>query len=157
MRARSANEGSGTADWPLVAPLACFPKDEEDTYAFAFFFSAQRAFMSADNFFFAAALIGRRTAVFLGVVLACFGEDFPFHFAYRCFMASEIRLRAAGLMRRRLPPGDVAFGGRPRRGAVEVSPSSAEMAWSIRLRSALRSETMVWMSMESSRMVRREL
>jgi hypothetical protein len=31
------------------------------------------------------------------------------------------------------------------------------MAWSIRLRSALRSETMVWMSMESSRMVRREL
>src|SRR5271157_6614565 len=30
VRARSANEGSGTADWPLVAPLACFPKDEED-------------------------------------------------------------------------------------------------------------------------------
>ena len=29
VRARSANEGSGTADWPLVAPLACFPKDEE--------------------------------------------------------------------------------------------------------------------------------
>ena len=30
VRARSANEGSGTAGWPLVAPLACFPKDEED-------------------------------------------------------------------------------------------------------------------------------
>jgi hypothetical protein len=30
VRARSANEGSGTADWPLVAPIACFPKDEED-------------------------------------------------------------------------------------------------------------------------------
>ena len=113
--------------------------------------------MSADNFFFAAALIGRRTAVFLGVALACFGEDFPFHFAHRCFMASEMRLRAAGLMRRRLPPGDVAFGGRPRRGAAEVSPSSAEMAWSIRLRSTLRSETMDWISMETFQMLRREL
>src|SRR5208283_298470 len=30
VRARSANEVSGTEDWPLVAPLACFPKDEED-------------------------------------------------------------------------------------------------------------------------------
>ena len=30
VRALSANEGSGIADWPLVAPLACFPKDEED-------------------------------------------------------------------------------------------------------------------------------
>src|SRR5271165_4273880 len=30
VRARSANEGSGTAGWPLVAPAACFPKDEED-------------------------------------------------------------------------------------------------------------------------------
>ena len=30
VRARSANEGSGTADGLLVAPLACFPKDEED-------------------------------------------------------------------------------------------------------------------------------
>ena len=28
--ARSANEGSGTTDGLLVAPLACFPKDEED-------------------------------------------------------------------------------------------------------------------------------
>src|ERR1035437_10091490 len=122
-----------------------------------FFFAAQRAFMSTDNFFFAAALIGRRTAVFFGVDLACFGADLPFHFAHRCFIAAEMRLRAAGLMRRRFPPVVVAFGGRPRRGAVEVSPSSAEMAWSIRLRSALRSETMVWISMEASRMGRREL
>jgi hypothetical protein len=30
VRALSANEGSGTAGWLLVAPLACFPKDEED-------------------------------------------------------------------------------------------------------------------------------
>src|SRR5271165_2060327 len=106
--------------------------------------------MSADNFFFAAALIGRRTVVFLGVVLSCFGADFPFHFAHRCFIASEMRLRAAALIRRRFPPVVVAFGGRPRRGAVEVSPSSAEMAWSIRLRSSLRFETMAWMSMETS-------
>ena len=109
------------------------------------------------DFFFAAALIGRRTAVFVGVALACFGEDFPFHFAHRCFMASEMRLRAAGLIRRRFPPVVVAFGGRPRRGAVEVSPSSAEMAWSIRLRSSLRFETIVWMSMENSPMLRPEL
>jgi len=125
--------------------------------SFASCFTAQRAFMSADNFFFAAGLIGRRTAVFLGAALSCFGADFPFHLAHLCFIALEMRLRAAGLMRRRFPPADVAFGGRPRRGAVEVSPSSAEMAWSIRLRSALRSETMVWMSMESFRMLRPEL
>jgi hypothetical protein len=30
VRALSAKEGSGTADWPLVGPLACFPKDEDD-------------------------------------------------------------------------------------------------------------------------------
>src|SRR5271166_42724 len=157
VRALSANEGSGTAGCPPVASLACFPKDEEDTYAFASFFAAQRAFMSADNFFFAAALIGRRTAVFLGVALACFREGFRFHFAHRCFIASEMRLRAARLIRRRFLPVDVAFGGRPRRGAVEVRPSSAEMAWSIRLRSALRSETMVWMCMETFQMLRPEL
>src|ERR1019366_6144613 len=58
------------------------------TVSLAFCFAAQRAFMSADSFFFAAALIGRRTAVFLGVALACFGEDLPFPFADRCFMAS---------------------------------------------------------------------
>src|SRR5271166_4924080 len=107
--------------------------------------------MSADGFFFAAALIERRTAAFLGVALACFGENFPFRFAHRCFIASEMRLRAAGLIRRRFPPVDGAFGGRPRRGAGEVSPPSAEMAWSIRLRSILRSEMMIWISMKSFR------
>jgi hypothetical protein len=35
--------------------------------------------------------------------LACFGENFPFRFAHRCFIASEMRLRAAGLIRRRFP------------------------------------------------------
>ena len=157
MRARSANDGSGTVGWPLVAPLACLPKDEEATYAFASFLAAQRAFMSADNFFFAAALIGRRTVVFLGAALACFGEDFPFHFAHRCFIASEMRLRADALIRRGFPPVVVAFGGRPRRSPVEVGPSSAEMAWSIRLRSSLRLETMAWMSMETFQMLRPEL
>ena len=29
VRALSANEGSGTAGWLLVAPLACFTKNEE--------------------------------------------------------------------------------------------------------------------------------
>jgi hypothetical protein len=89
--------------------------------------------------------------------LACFGADFPFHFAHRCFIASEMRLRAAALIRRRFPPVVVAFGGRPRRGAAEVSRSSAEMAWSIRLRSSLRFETIVWMSMETFQMLRPEL
>ena len=105
VRARSANDGLGTADWPLVAPLACFPKDVEDNFiAFRLlFFAAQRAFMSADNFFFAAALNGRRTVVFLGVVLSCFGADFPFHCAHRCFIASEMRLRAAGARPATLP------------------------------------------------------
>jgi hypothetical protein len=169
VRALSANEGSGTADWPLVAPLACFPEEEDViaerswyatdyvTVFFPFCLAAQRAFISADNFFFAAALIGRRTVAFFDLALACFGADFPFHLAHRCFIASEMRLRAAGLIRRGFQPVDAAFGRRPRLGAGEVSPSSAAIAWSIRLRSALRSETMVWMSMESSRMVRREL
>ena len=67
-------------------------------YACVFFFAAQRAFISSDNLFLAAGLMERRTAAFLGGVLTCFGADFPLHFAHRCFMAAEIRLRAAGLM-----------------------------------------------------------
>ena len=63
-------------------------------YALAFYFAAQRAFINADNFFLAAALIGGRLLAFLGA-------DLPFHFAHRCFIAFEIRLRAATLMRRR--------------------------------------------------------
>ena len=61
-------------------------------YAFAFFLAAQRAFINTDNFFLAAALIEERLLVFLRA-------DFPFHFAHRCFIASEMRLRAAGLIR----------------------------------------------------------
>ena len=157
VRALSAKEGSGTASRPLVAPLACFPKDEEDIvivsllqnreevvsqhhawdlerlqvkggkprvnqpldnvaqtfhYAFDFCFAAQRALINTDNFFLAAAFIGGR-------LLAFRGEDFPFHFAHRSFIAAEIRLRAAGLMWR---PGrlvaDTALGGRPSRATI---------------------------------------
>jgi hypothetical protein len=94
-------------------------------YAFAFFRAAQRAFINADNFFLAAALIGLRPLAFLGAA-------FPFHFAHRCFIASEIRRRAAGLIVRRFWRGAGAgcgFGGRPRRGADgPVSPSSAPIA-----------------------------
>ena len=86
---------------------------------------------------------------FLDAAFPCFGADFPFHLAHRCFIAAEIRLRAAGLIVRRFPPADAAFGGRPRLGADEVSPSRAEMAWSRRLRSALNSETRFSMSIES--------
>ena len=105
-------------------------------YAFAFFRAAQRAFINADNFLLAAALIGGRLLPFLGA-------DFPFHFAQRCFIASEIRLRADALIwRRRGVIVGVAldFGGRPRRGPGEPArPSSAEMASSMRPRSDLSS------------------
>ena len=109
VRARSANVGSGTAGRLLVAAAACFPKDKEDIYPLAFCIAAQRAFISTDNFFLAVALIGGRPLAFLGT-------DFPFRFAHRSFIATEIRLRAAALMWR---PGrllvDAAFAGRPRR------------------------------------------
>jgi hypothetical protein len=49
-------------------------------YAFAFFRAAQRAFINADNFLLAAALIAGR-------LLDFFGADFPFHFAHRRFIA----------------------------------------------------------------------
>src|SRR5271157_5064082 len=148
--ALSANEGSGTAGRLLVTPATCFPKGEEDIYPFAFCLAAQRAFINTDNFFLAAALIGGRLLAFLGA-------DFPFHFAHRCFIAAEIRLRAAALiLRRRGVIVGVAFdfGGRPRRGADEpASPSSAEIAWSRRFRSAFKSETKFWMSIESFQML----
>ncbi len=117
-------------------------------YALAFL-SAHRAFIIADNFFFMAGLIGLRPARFLGAVLAFFGADLPFHLAQRCFIAAEIRLRAAALMRRRFLPGAgaacFALGGRPRR-AGEESSFSAETALSIRLRSVLSSESKLCMS-----------
>ena len=74
---------------PRVTHLKSTKSDLD--YAFELFLAAQRAFISADNFFLAAALIGGRLLAFLGA-------DLPFHFAQRCFMAAEIRLRAAGLM-----------------------------------------------------------
>ena len=78
--------------------------------------------------------------------------------AQRFFIAAEIRLRAAALILRGLPGvGRTCFalGGRPRRAEDdEVSLSSAEMAWSIRLRSTLRSVTKLWRSMESFPIVR---
>jgi hypothetical protein len=109
-------------------------------YAFGFFRAAQRAFINADNFFLAAALIEGRLLAFLGA-------DFPFHFAHRCFIASEIRLRAAAPIVRRFwrVAGAVCdFRGRPRRGPGEPArPSSAEMAWSMRARSDLSSVNML--------------
>lgn len=105
-----------------------------------FFLAAQRAFMRADNFFRAAALIPRRLA----------GAGLLFRFAHRCFIASEIRLRAVALMWRRpcRPVIEVAFGGRPRRGADEPALSwSAEIAWSKRARCDLSSANMLCISM----------
>src|SRR5271165_3454551 len=102
-------------------------------YAFAFCFAAHRAFIKSDNFFLAAALIAGRVFAFAGADF--FGVDLRFHFAQRCFMASEIRLRAAALMCR--PEVEPVFGGRPRR-AREPIPSRAAMAWSMRVRCSLR-------------------
>ena len=100
-------------------------------------FAAQRFFIISERRFRATGLMGLRL-----------GADFPVPAAHRFFMASEMRLRAAALIRRRLSPDAgpdcFALGGRPRRGeADELRPSSAEMAWSIRLRSALSSETKI--------------
>ena len=97
----------------------------------------------ADNFFFAAALIGRRAAVFLAVALAL-GADLPFHFAHRCFIASEMRLRADADM----PPVRLAFGGRPRRGRVPPpNVSKAAIACSIRTSSERSSPNKISMFM----------
>jgi hypothetical protein len=105
----------------------------------------------ADKRFRAAGLMGFRL-----------GADFPCQSAQRFLFASEMRLRPAALIPRGflLGAGTICFalGGRPRRAEErEVSRSSAEMALSSRLRSLLRSETRVWMSMESFRMLRQAL
>ena len=90
--------------------------------------AAQRAFISADNFFRAAGLIWGRPAAFFAVALVVLAGDLRFfRAAQRAFIASEIRLRAAALMTRRPDPVVVLlFGGRPRRGAD--GPSRAEIA-----------------------------
>ena len=127
----------GSTGWPRLYAV------------FAFFLSAHRAFIIADNFFRMAALIGLRPARFLGAALVFFRADLPRHFAQRCFIAAEMRFRAAALMRRRFwrvaGAACLALGGRPRR-AGETSPSSAETALSIRLRSVLSSESKLCMS-----------
>ena len=94
-----------------------------------------------------AALIGFRPVDFFAAALAFFGADLPFHFAQRCFIAAEMRFRAAALMRRRL--GLLAglawlpLGGRRRRAGWEPSPTRAAIAFSIRLASCLSSATML--------------
>jgi len=137
---------------PISQPWAgtTWISDRQDAVVFLLF-SAHLFFINSDKRFRAAGLMGLRL-----------GADFPCQVAQRFFIASEMRLRAAALIPRRFLPGagDACFalGGRPRRAEDgEVSPSSAEMAWSIRLRSTLRSETRVWISMASFRMLRREL
>jgi len=65
------------------------------------FVAAHLAFIIADNFFFIAALIGFRAVDFLAGDAAFLGADLPLHFAQRRFIAAEMRLRAAGLIRRR--------------------------------------------------------
>jgi hypothetical protein len=72
----------------------------EALYA-AFFLSAHLAFIIADNFCRMAGLIGFRAVDFLAGAAAFFGADLPPHFAQRCFIAAEMRFRAATLMRRR--------------------------------------------------------
>jgi len=67
------------------------------TYA-AFFLSAQRAFIIADNFFFMAGVIGFRAADFLETDLAAFGPALPFCFAHHAFFAAPILARAAALI-----------------------------------------------------------
>ena len=125
--------------WKARVRRASRQRCEDLNYAFDFFLAPHRAFIRADNFFLAAALIGGRALDFLGA-------DLPFHFAQRCFIAAEIRLRAAGLILRRLwrRVGAVCdFVGRQRRGADGPSPSSAEMAWSMRARCNLSSANML--------------
>lgn len=84
-----------------------------------FFLAAHRAFITADNFFRIAALIGLRAVDFFGAALDFLGADLPFHLAQRCFIAAEIRFRAVALILRRFGPlarlAGLAFGGRPRR------------------------------------------
>ncbi len=107
------------------------------------FLCAHLFFIMADKRFRAAGLMGFRL-----------GADFPCQIAQRFFIASEMRLRPAAPIPRGFLPGAgatrLALGGRPLRAEErEASRSSAEMACSIRLRSALRSETKIWKSIES--------
>lgn len=114
---------------------------------------AHLAFISSDNRFFAAALMGLRPVAFLAGAAGFVGADLPFHFAQRCFIAAEMRFLAAGLMRRRFWPlaglAWIRLGGRPRRAGWEPSPTRAAIAFSIRLASCLSCATTLLMSMVS--------
>src|SRR5271169_1335835 len=93
---------------------------------------AQRARCAAAIFFRAARLILRTGFD----ALACF----IFPCARRCVIRRDILLRAAALMRPRLRGIAAALGGRPTLGCpVELTALSAEIARSMRLRSALSS------------------
>jgi len=124
-----------------------------------FFVAAHLAFISSDKRFFAAALMGLRPVAFLAGAAGFLGADLPPHFAQRCFIAAEIRLRAAGLIVRLRGVGGGAgaacfalggagcgtctLGGRPRRAGWELSPTRAAIAFSIRLASCLSCATML--------------
>jgi len=99
IRLPTSAAGSRTVSCPGKEAESNQPPDNDVQtfdYAFAFCFGAQRALIKTDNFFLAAALIVGRAFVFAGTDF--FGEGLRFHFAQRCFMASEIRLRAAALI-----------------------------------------------------------
>jgi|SRR6516162_859123 len=125
-RTRSANEGSGTAEHSWNPRMfssgrkhCCSPGLTK-----GLFHEVNQHWVGL-----AAALIPGRDFVFVGVDV--FGTDLPFHFAQRCLIACEIRLRAAALICRRVPVVvEEVFGGRPRR----AGERRAAMARSMRVR-----------------------
>ena len=135
----------------LVPCLRCsrtgFRDPGGSVYAALFRFFAHRAFINADSFFLAAALIGGRPLAFLETAARFFGPGLPFCFAHQAFFAAAILARAAALIRRRFGPlADLAWlplGGRPRRAGCEPSPRRAAIACSIRLASCLSWSTML--------------
>jgi len=129
------DQGRTHADWATFFSAYC--------WALTF---AHRARWAA-AIFRRAALLMRRAgleareglAFDLGFILPC---------AQRCFVSRDIFLRAAALMRPGLGAFRAAFGGRPTlRCPVELTASIAEMASSIRSRSARSSARMLLVSM----------
>jgi hypothetical protein len=75
--------------------------------------------------------MGRRPVDFFADDATFFGADLPFQRAQRCFIAAEMRLRAAAVIVRLRGAScdDSDLGGRPRRGLGCVfNPSRALMA-----------------------------
>jgi hypothetical protein len=124
------------------APVAHYRLSYAD-FAFGFIFPcAQRCFSSRDIFLRAAALI-LRTGL---DAWACFT------FAHRACWAAATLARPAALMRPRLRGIAAALEGRPNLWPpVELTAPSAEMAWSIRSRSARSSARILLMSMMAPR------